>query len=240
MIAENARYNYEFSVLIRDYGKVKGVYEKLLHNTNLVSCPYEIKALALANINTPDFIAEMFLNDDLRSKCADYPIFFQNDIEILKLLKRRNLLKDYNSDYTNWADDIILAAEKRKEKETETARLKAELIPIEDALLNKEKLPLKDRVKVAKNTYRENVMMKCANDSAKTVREALKLNPNITDKVLAEIKKRETHIAPQGSIPTANYATRPIDNTDNDNGRGCLLIFILINIVGAIVYFATH
>lgn len=238
MIAENARFAYEFSALIKEYGKVKGVYEKILLNKNLSSCPNEIKELALANRKNKDFIAKLFSNYDLRSKCADYPMFLRNDIEILKLLKRKKLLKDYKSDYTKWADDIILESDKLKEQAAEKSRLKAELKPIEDAILKKEKLPIGERIKVAKLTSREVVMLKCVADSAKTVREAVKQNPNVTAKVLTEIRKREVPVIPPKPVPTTSQTTQSTEEVDN--GYGCLWFIILIAIVGAIVYFVNY
>ena len=119
--------------------------------------------------------------------------------------------------------------DKRKEEKASLAKHMAKLAPIEEAMLKREKQPLQVRVKIAKETYREAVMLRCAKDSAKTVRDALKQNPNVTAKVWAEIMKVEARNLPHNS-------PKPTNKVDKDNGFGCLLFFITIAIIGAIVH----
>lgn len=72
----------------------------------------------------------------------------------------------------------------RKKKEAELRRIKEEeLKPYENDILAKKKLPCQLRVKVAKETFREEVMLQCVYDSETSVVDALRYNPNITDKV---------------------------------------------------------
>lgn len=128
--------------------------------------------------------------------------------------------------------------DKRREREESIIRHKAELAPIEERMLKREKQPLQVRVRIAKETYREDVMLRCSKDSAKTVRDALKQNPRVTAKVLIEIRKREVPVIPQKPVPTTSQTTQSTEEVDN--GYGCLWFIILIAIVGAIVYFVNY
>lgn len=109
----------------------------------------------------------------------------------------------------------------RKKKEDESRRKKEEeLRPYEDDILAKKKLPCQLRVKVAKETYREDVMIRCARDSAISVFNALKQNPNLTPKVRTIIAKKENppvYTSPVNNPSTTNISTPPAD----EDGIGC-------------------
>lgn len=129
-------------------------------------------------------------------------------------------------------------ADKRKEREASISRHKAELAPIEEAMLKREKQSLQIRVKIAKETYREEVMLRCAKDSAKTVRDAVKQNPNVSSRVLAEVNKREASSPAQKQSHTGNYSTTPSNQTDNDDDcrRGCIWgILLILGLIGIVV-----
>lgn len=80
----------------------------------------------------------------------------------------------------------------RKKKEDELRRIKEEeLKPYEDDILAKKKLHCQLRVKVAKETFREEVMLQCVYDLETSVVDALMYNPNITDKVRKAIYEKK-------------------------------------------------
>lgn len=110
MLAENVRYNFEFTIMIKIYGKIKGVYEKLLVNKNLSSCPYEIKELALANKGNTTFLIKLFSNKQLISKCVDIHTILHDDITTLKQLLTNKLLP---ATMINWAEECVFEAENK-------------------------------------------------------------------------------------------------------------------------------
>ena len=110
MLAENVRYNFEFSIMIKNYGKIKGVYEKLLVNPNLSSCPYEIKELALANKGKFSFLFKLFSNRKLASKCEDAHAILHDDILTLKQLLANKLLP---VSMINWAEERVFEVENK-------------------------------------------------------------------------------------------------------------------------------
>lgn len=110
MLAENVRYNFEFTIMIKNYGKIKGVYEKLLVNKNLSSCPYEIKELALANKGNTPFLVKLFSNKQLLSKCVDIHTILHDDIKTLKQLLANKLLP---ATMINWAEECVFEAENK-------------------------------------------------------------------------------------------------------------------------------
>lgn len=124
----------------------------------------------------------------------------------------------------------------RKKKEDESRRKKEEeLRPYEDNILAKKKLPCQLRVKVAKETYREDVMIRCARDSAISVFNALKQNPNLTPKVRTIIAKKENppvYPPPVNNPSTTNISTPPAD----EDGIGCFGFVIIAIIAGIILY----
>lgn len=115
---------------------------------------------------------------------------------------------------------------KRKAQEEAIARRKAELKPFEDSLLRRESLPLQIRIRLAKETYREEVMMKCAKDFAKSVRDSLRTNPNITTKVLSELYRRENPVNP---------VVTKADQTAKTEDKGCLWFIIIVGVLGALL-----
>lgn len=76
------------------------------------------------------------------------------------------------------------AEEARKQKE-------AELRPYEEDILNGNMTAREYRLKIAKETFREEVMLKCVHDPSASVVEALQCNPNITNAVRNAIKEKE-------------------------------------------------
>lgn len=76
------------------------------------------------------------------------------------------------------------AEEARKQKE-------AELRPYEEDILNGNMTSREYRLKIAKETFREEVMLKCVHDPSASVVEALQCNPNITNAVRNAIKEKE-------------------------------------------------
>lgn len=112
------------------------------------------------------------------------------------------------------------AAEERKKKEEE-------LRPYEEDILNKKLVPCQLRIKVAKETYREEVMLRCVRDSAVSVFNALKQNPNLTYKVRDAIQKKEYH----PPIPT----TTSTPSEPESGGSGCLWFIIVLGVVGFLI-----
>lgn len=127
----------------------------------------------------------------------------------------------------------------RKKKEDESRRKKEEeLRPYEDDILAKKKLPCQLRVKVAKETYREDVMIRCAQDSAISVFNALKQNPNLTPKVRTIIAKKENppvYTPPVNNPSTTNISTPPAD----EDGIGCFGWFVIFAIIAGIILYIT-
>lgn len=128
----------------------------------------------------------------------------------------------------------------RKKKEDESRRKKEEeLRPYEDNILAKKKLPCQLRVKVAKETYREDVMIRCARDSAISVFNALKQNPNLTPKVRTIIAKKENppvYTPPVNNPSTTNISTPPADEDE----IGCFGWFVIIAIIAGIILYITN
>lgn len=119
------------------------------------------------------------------------------------------------------------AAEERKKKEEE-------LKPHEEDILNKKLVPCQLRVKVAKETYREEVMLRCVRDPAVSVFNALKQNPNLTYKVREAIQKKEY----QPPIPTSTSTPStpsPIPSESKSSGSGCLWFIIVLCVIGFII-----
>lgn len=114
----------------------------------------------------------------------------------------------------------------RKKKEEEVLK------SYEEDILNRKKLPCQLRVKVAKETFREEVMLRCVRDSAISVFNALKQNPNLTSKVQTLITKRENPLVNNSSI--SKNPSSPHDE-DGIGYIGWILIIIAI-IVEIILY----
>lgn len=84
------------------------------------------------------------------------------------------------------------AAEERKKKATEEHKKKEEeLKPYEEEILNEKTISLEYRLKLAKETYREEVMLQLVYDSATSVVESLQHNRHITKKVRNAIKEKK-------------------------------------------------
>lgn len=128
------------------------------------------------------------------------------------------------------------AAEERKKKETE-------LRPYEEDILNKKKVSCQLRVKVAKETYREEVMLRCVRDSAISVFNALKQNPNLTYKVREAIQKKEYQ--PPSPMPTSIPSTpspspSPSSSVPESGGSGCFWFIVVLCIIGGIIYMISN
>lgn len=125
----------------------------------------------------------------------------------------------------------------RKNEEKELRRKKEdELRPYEADILAKKKLSCQLRVKVAKETYREDVMIRCARDSAISVFNALKQNPNLTPKVRNIISKKEN--PPVYNPPVNTYSPTNIPTqSEGFDVVGCLWMVI---IVAFIITFGIH
>ena len=108
----------------------------------------------------------------------------------------------------------------------------------ENAILKRDKLPIDSRVKVAKETYREDVMMRCLRDSAKTVWKSLRQNPNITERIRIELDKKERDYSSSKPSTVFNYS--PPSTPQKSEETGCLqAIFnwiLLLGLIAAIIY----
>ena len=123
---------------------------------------------------------------------------------------------------------IRIAEEKRK-------KIEDILKPFEDDMLQKKKVACKDRVKVAAETYREEVMLRCFHDPAVSVYIALKQNPNLTPKVKSMIQKRDTPIPIKSHSTQTPSPSPPIQNNDNGNDIGCFGVLVILAIIVGIV-----
>ena len=124
--------------------------------------------------------------------------------------------------------------ERRKKEEKERKKKEEELKPHEEDILNKKLVPCQLRVKVAKETYREEVMLRCVRDPAVSVFNALKQNPNLTYKVREAIQKKEY----QPPIPTSTSTPStpsPIPSESKSSGSGCLWFIIVLCVIGFII-----
>ena len=119
------------------------------------------------------------------------------------------------------------AAEERKKKEEE-------LRPYEEDILNKKKVSCQLRIKVAKETYREEVMLRCVRDSAVSVFNALKLNPNLTYKVREAIQKKE-YQPPMPAQTSTPLTPSPTPSEPESGGSGCLWFIIVLCVVGFLI-----
>lgn len=86
-------------------------------------------------------------------------------------------------------------AERKREEEAIKREKEKELKPLEDSILSNKKLPISIRIKVASETYREDVMLRCLKykTGALGFVDALKQNPHITDRVRIELAKKEQY-----------------------------------------------
>lgn len=123
---------------------------------------------------------------------------------------------------------IRIAEEKRK-------KIEDILKPFEDDMLQKKKVACKDRVKVAAETYREEVMLRCFHDPAVSVYIALKQNPNLTPKVKSMIQKRDTPIPIKSHSTQTPSPSPPIQNNDNGNDIGCFGVLVILAIIVGII-----
>ena len=154
---------------------------------------------------------------------------FFNDVKARKLEEERRR-----------AAEVSESARKEQERKFREKK-EAELRPYEEDMLSKKKVACTLRVKVAKETSREEVMIRCVRDPAVSVFNALKQNPNLTPKVQSMIAKKET--PPVYSQPTNNS---PIEMsspalTNDEEGLGCWGWFLIIGFsLGIILYILFH
>lgn len=134
------------------------------------------------------------------------------------------------------AEQARIKAEQERQKKAEEERRKkeAELRPYEEDILNKKKIPCHLRVKVARETYREEVMLRCVRDSAVSVFNALKQNPNLTYKVRDAIQKKEYH-PPIPTTTSTPSTPSPTPSEPESGGSGCLWFIIVLCVVGFLI-----
>ncbi len=149
------------------------------------------------------------------------------------------------------------AEQKRIADELARKKKEEELRPYEDDILAYKKLSCQLRVKVAKETYREDVMIRCARDSAISVFHALKQNPNLTPKVRTIIAEKENppvYTPPVNNSPTTkkenspvytplvnNPSTTTISTPPADqDGIGCFGWFVIFAIIVGIILYITN
>lgn len=109
-----------------------------------------------------------------------------------------------------------------------------DLSAYEGAILSKNKVPHKIRIRVAKETCKEAVMLRSVRDSAVSVFNALKQNPNLTYKVREAIQKKEY----QPPIPTSTSTPStpsPIPSESKSSSSGCLWFIIVLCVIGFII-----
>ena len=109
-----------------------------------------------------------------------------------------------------------------------------DLAAYEGAILNRNKVPYKIRIRVAKETRKEAVMLRCVRDPAVSVFNALKQNPNLTYKVREAIQKKEY----QPPIPTSTSTPStpsPIPSESKSSSSGCLWFIIVLCVIGFII-----
>lgn len=162
------------------------------------------------------------------------------DPEFIKWRKQEEEKKRKNEQERIRAEQERIKAEQERQKKAEEERKKKEeeLRPYEEDILNKKKVLCALRVKVAKETYREEVMLRCVRDSAVSVFNALKQNPNLTYKVREAIQKKEHQpslLTPTSVTPTSSTSSEP-----ESSGSGCLWFIILLCVIGFVITMITN
>lgn len=158
------------------------------------------------------------------------------DPEFLKWKQKKQEAKRKAEEERIRAEQARIKAEQERQKKAEEERRKkeAELRPYEEDILNKKKVPCHLRVKVAKETYREEVMLRCVRDSAVSVFNALKQNPNLTYKVRDAIQKKEYH-PPIPTTTSTPSTSSPTPSEPESGGSGCLWFIIVLCVVGFLI-----
>lgn len=114
-----------------------------------------------------------------------------------------------------------------------------DLSAYEGAILSKNKVPHKIRIRVAKETCKEAVMLRCVRDPAVSVFNALKQNPNLTYKVREAIQKKEYQ--PPSPMPTSIPSTpSPSSSAPESGGSGCFWFIVVLCIIGGIIYMISN
>ena len=218
----------------------KGLALMQLHAKRLREIPIEIEQLnyRLYKKLTPD------MHDEAKAIVAQRNRLLQEKQQIFKSGRPYMRAEFISASKAKHFETIELparrkAAEERIRAEQERIRIAAEerkkiediLKPFEDDMLQKKKVACKDRVKVAAETYREEVMLRCFRDSAVSVYIALKQNPNLTPKLKSMIQKRDT------PIPVKSHftPTPPTQNNDKGNDIGCFGVLVILAIIVGIV-----
>ena len=108
-IAKMVRYDFQFSAMVRDYGKIKGVYEALLENPNLKKDGnYVLRKLIAANKEDIFFLNKVFsgkLSDSEFGCCCNA---IHDKCELLKKLLSENKVPAL---YVTWAQDRVFELE---------------------------------------------------------------------------------------------------------------------------------
>lgn len=109
-----------------------------------------------------------------------------------------------------------------------------DLSAYEGAILSKNKVPHKIRIRVAKETCKEAVMLRCVRNSAVSVFNALKQNPNLTYKVREAIQKKE-YQPPTPAQTSTPLTPSPTPSEPESGGSGCLWFIIVLCVIGFII-----
>lgn len=116
-----------------------------------------------------------------------------------------------------------------------------DLSTYEDAILNKNKLPYKIRIRVARETCKEEVMLRCVRDSAVSVFNALKQNPNLTYKVREAIQKKEYQSpSPMPTSIPSTPSPSPSSSVPESGGFGCFWFIVMLCIIGGVIFMISN
>lgn len=118
-----------------------------------------------------------------------------------------------------------------------------ELFKLETSLLNGEKLPVKLRCRLAKETQNPQVLWTCVLDKAITVVRAAKENQLLTEAMINEIKRREKEYNARNSINNTSSQDTPlipeqvqtIHEDKKSQNKGCIWLIIAMGVVGLLL-----
>lgn len=113
-----------------------------------------------------------------------------------------------------------------------------DLSAYEGAILSKNKVPHKIRIRVAKETCKEAVMLRCVRDPAVSVFNALKQNPNLTYKVREAIQKKE-YQPPLPTLTPIPSTPSPTSSEPESSSSGCFWFIVMLCIIGGVITMIT-
>lgn len=188
-----------------------------------INCPlYTSHKISLENSKS------YYANSKFISSSESY--YFENVIIPLeKEAERKKLEEERQKEEKRRLAEI----EQEQKKQEEKRKNKADLKSLEDAILNNIRLPLKDRMKVAKETYIEEVMLRCLKDRAMSVQEAVKQNSNKTKKVISQINKIEK-IAEDSKPASVHNFKEVIWKEQEDKGSFLSAIFNWLSFIAVL------